>query len=374
MSLVALGFRNSFRRPVRTSLSILGVALCITLMLTVAAASQRYTAIVTQSYSLYDSQVVVVSRTSLLVEGVPLGGAIPEGAVSLLRAVNGVSSATPILLVVDVRQLVPTNITIGVPIENFSMFSRSTPIRLQGTYPTSSDQVVLGNYIAGKLNATVGSTIRVGGTGLTVSGIISTPNLILGNAVIMPLATAQLTQGYAGLVSAVLVNSHTLGPSALIQNIDAAIPGVTAIDPARTQSLTTPLISSLGTLNYSVDLFSMFVAFLFIAIISSVNILEQRDEFLTMKAIGSSTASVLKVTLAETGLMATAGVLLGLLLSAVATVGVFYLYASIPLVPSFVTAFEVTPVSRLLAAALAVIGLGMLSGGVATASVLRESK
>jgi putative ABC transport system permease protein len=373
LSLVLLGFRNSFRRPVRTGLSILGVALCITLMLTVASVSQRYTSVVTQSYSIYNSDVVVVSKASLLIQGLPLGGDIPESAVSLVKDVNGVSSATPILLVVDVRQLVPSNITIGVPMANFSMFGRATSVQLQGSYPVTADEVVVGRYLASVSNLTVGSTLKEGGIALRVSGIISTANLILGNAIIMQLGTAQAALGYEGLISAILVDSDGTSSASLIGSIEAAIPGTTAVEPARSESLTDPLVSSVGLINESVDLFAVVVAFLFVGIIVSFGILEQKDEFLTMRAIGSSTWSVLEVTMAQALLLTATGVVLGMGLSVLSIVAVFQAYASIPLAASLSGVFDLVPAGTALFGASTVVGLGLVASVATTAQVLRGS-
>lgn len=372
LNLASLGFRNSFRRPFRTSLSILGIALCVTLMLTVTAVSQRYSTVVNQSYSIYSSDVVVISRASFLIAGLPLGGAIPEATVSLVKGVSGVASATPMLMVFDVSQAVPTNITIGIPIQNFSMFGRSTSIQIEGTYPTSDDQVVVGHYLATLSGLKVGSTLKEGGISLRVSGIISTSNLILGNAVVMPLKTAQSTQGYEGLVSAILVDSDGVQPSALMGSIDSMIPGVRAIDPAQSEFLINPLTSSIDTISNGMEALSVTLAVLFATIIASVNIMEQKNEFSTMRAIGSSSHSVLKVTMAETGLISSTGLVIGLTLSIFTTAVVFRTFASVPMIVSISDAYKLIPLPVVLFAGLAVVGSGLLVGAVTTTTMLRK--
>ena len=374
MSLTGLGFKNSFRRPVRTVLSVAGIALCVMLMLTVSGISQRYVMVVTQSYSIYHSDVVVVPRASLLVEGIPLGGAIPEATSALLEGVSGVAATTPILFVVDTQQLVPRNITIGVPIQNFTMFSQVTQVQLEGNYPTSSDQVVVGGYLASTSDLSVGSMIKESGISLEVSGIISTSNLILGNAVIMPLQTAQSTQGYVGLVSAILVSSAGIQPRVLSQRIESKLPSLVAIDPAQDLSFTNPLTSSVGILSESVDVLSVTLAFLFVAIISSVNLMERKDEFYTMRAIGSSSGSMMKVALAETGLVSLTGFLSGLGLSAVAIAIAFQEYAGIPYLDSLFNTFGVIPLFTAFLAGFVVVGFGMLVGAITITLMLRDMK
>lgn len=371
MRLASIGFRNSFRRPVRASLSILGIALCVVLMLTVTAVSHRYTAVVGQSYSLYSSDIVVVSRASLLVEGIPIGGSIPQQAVGLVEGVKGVASATPMLLVVDVTELVPSNVTIGVPIQNFSMFASINTISLRGSYPAEPDQVVVGSNVARQGGLHVGSNITEEGTTLTVSGVLSTSNLILSNAVIMPLATAQATQGYVGLVSAILVDSQPGFEGNLTQAVDAAIPGVSAVYPSESEQLTNTLVSSVSSLNDAIDAFSLVLAVMLVSIIAGVSIVEKKDEFATMWALGGSTSSVMKVALAETGLYAAAGFVIGLGLSIVTASAVFQVYASVPLSASVRSIFSLIPPQAVALAGAVVVGFGLLVGAAATASLSR---
>jgi ABC-type lipoprotein release transport system permease subunit len=374
LSLVKLGFRNAFRRPVRTGLSVFGIALCVMLMITVAAVAQRYATIVDQSYDIYSSDVVVVSRAAVLVEGLPLGSAMPETVVPQISEVGGVSSATPILLSIDIQELVPTNITIGIPIQNFSTFVKNAPVQLKGSYPATDSQIVVGEYLAKTTNLTVGSTVKTGGETLTVSGVMSTSNLILSSAVMMPLPTAQATQKYQGLVSAVLVTSRGVQTGDLIGRIDSAVPGVTALDPRRSNILSNPLLASIQAVNVSVQGISILLAFLFVAIICTVNVLDQESEFWTIRAIGSSSGSILKVVLAETGLTSASGFVLGVALSAISTAVAFQVYGSLPLSAALMGTPDQIPVPLVAFAGLLVVGFGMLVGGGAVTAMLRKLK
>jgi ABC-type lipoprotein release transport system permease subunit len=347
------------------------------LILTVAAVSQRYTALVSQSYSIYNAQVVVVSKASLLLEGLPLGGTIPETAGSLIERVDGVASVTPMLIVVNVKQLVPSNITIGVPLHNFTMFGDTVPLQLEGAYPSSSNQIVLGAYLAKTANLVVGSELELGNTTLQVSGIISTSNLILDNAAIMPLQTAQATQGYEGFVSAFLVSiggNAGVTTSGLIASINSEIPGVDAIDPKQSDFFTSPLVSSVGLINESVAAFSELVAFLFVAIISVVNIAEQKDEFVTIRSIGSPSSAILKIAAAEGGIIGLFGVLLGSLLASLAIGTVFQAYASIPFDTSVLQFFKLVPLQTTLYSGSAIIALGIAVSAIASTSMMRRLK
>ena len=371
MSLAVLGIRNSFRKPLRTGLSVVGVALCIVLVLTVSSVSGRYTSVVEQSYSIYKSDLLVVSNTAILIGGIPVGGAIPYSTVSQIGGVAGVASATPILLIVNVQQLIPSNITIGIPIQNFSMFGMATTVQLRGSYPTGPDQAVVGQYLASSTGITLGSTLKEGSTSLVVTGILDTPNIVLSNALIMPLQTAQAIQGYAGLVTAVLVN--TVGQSApTADRINSEVAGVVAMQSARGQSFVEPLISLVGTFDFVLGAIAIILALLFVAVIVSVNILDQRDELSTMVAVGAPSGSVHAVALCETLFVSAAGVLAGVLLSVLATAFVFQKYASIPLSVSFANLSVLLPRTSTIVACGGVVACGVLVGALVTSRIVRD--
>jgi ABC-type antimicrobial peptide transport system permease subunit len=218
----------------------------------------------------------------------------------------------------------------------------------------------------------LGSHLVERGVSLDVSGIISTSNLVLGNAVVMPLKTAQSIEGYQGLVSAILVDSAGVQRDVLMRSINSSIPGVRAIDPAQTELLVNPLTSSIGAIGSGLDALSATLAVLFITIIASVNIMEEKDELTTMRAIGSSSLSVLKVTLSETGLISLTGLIAGVVLASLATAVVFEAFASVPLVSSISDALVLFPPTVVLFAGATVVGAGLLVGAATTSFMLRE--
>lgn len=370
MSLAGLGFRNSFRKPLRTSLSVLGIALCIVLMLTVTAVSARYATVVDQSYSIYNPDLMVVSKGAFLVGGLPLGAVVPQGIAAEVASVPGVTSAIPILFVVDVQDLVPANITIGVPAQDFGIFAGATPLRLEGDYPAGADQAVIGSLLSSTTGLRVGSSFEEGGTNVTVTGIIHTSNVVLSDSVVMPLPTAQAVSGYHDLISAVLVDAgnSTAGVAA---GIESSIAGVGVLPYGESQAVTAPLLSSVGAFDSAMGALSAALAVLFVVLIVSVNILEERDELSTMVAIGASIGSVMKATLAETGLVTLAGVAAGVLASGFATGLVFASYASLPVPLSLPGLSILYPASATLLAVLGILAAGIVVGIGATLAVVR---
>ena len=158
----------------------------------------------------------------------------------------------------------------------------------------------------------------------------------------------------------------------LTQEIDASIPGVLAINPSQTQRLAAPLLATIATVNGASEVFSITLALLFVSIIGSVSVLERKEEFATMWAIGGSSSSVLRVALAETGFISVIGFLLGLFLSVAATSLLFQVYAYVPAITTFSQPTAVIPLQAMFIAGLAVVGLGLLVGWLSVYSLPKE--
>ncbi len=334
--------------------------------------SERYTTIVDQSFGIYSTNIVVISKGSLLLGGLPVGAEIPQTEIYQIQAASGVSSVVPILVIFSVHQLVPANVTIGIPLGNFSSIGNLNKPDLSGAYPSTNDQMIVGAYLAKVSNLRIGSVVRVGNSNLSVSGIVDTTNIILGNAAIMPLQTAQSAEGYDGLVSEFLVTSAPELSTSAIKNINSNTNGLVAISPQSSESLTSPLANSLGAFNEGISIFATFVAFLFVAVIAIVNLSEQKEELSTIRAIGSSLWSVLKVTLSEIAFVALVGAVLGLGFATIATALFFRDYGGVPISTSIFSTLNVIPMSILLGSELGIIAFGMLVAAITTTALLRK--
>jgi ABC-type antimicrobial peptide transport system permease subunit len=343
------------------------------LILTTAAVSERYSTIVDQSFGIYSTNIVVISKGSLLLGGLPVGAEIPQTESYQIQATRGVSSVIPILVIFSVHQLVPANVTIGIPLGNFSSIGNLNKLDLSGAYPSTNDQMIVGGYLAKVSNLRIGSVVAIGNSNLSVSGIVHTTNIILGNAAIMPLQTAQSAEGYDGLVSAFLVTSAPASPStSVIKNINSNANGLVAISSQSSESLTSPLANSLGAFDVGISIFAAFVAFLFVAVITIVNLSEQKEELSTIRAIGSSFRSVLKVTLSEIAFVVLVGAVLGFGFATIATALFFRDYGGVPISTSILSTLNVIPTSILLESELGIIAFGILVAGITTMALLRK--
>ncbi|MCK4669554.1 hypothetical protein KAT21_05495, partial [Candidatus Bathyarchaeota archaeon] len=64
-------FKNLFRRKVRTTLCILGVALATTFVIAVGSTTMRYTTVIKEMNVLFSGQVMVVSKDAIVIQAIP---------------------------------------------------------------------------------------------------------------------------------------------------------------------------------------------------------------------------------------------------------------------------------------------------------------
>ena len=126
--------RNLFRRRIRTFLSVLGIALGVIPIVAVGATTTRYFSIIKEMNLLYSGDVVVVAKGSIFIQAVPIGGSLQENIVNKVKQVEGVKTAVPMLCVIglstykySLTQLVPLNVSVGMPPGNWSFLVGSGP-------------------------------------------------------------------------------------------------------------------------------------------------------------------------------------------------------------------------------------------------------
>jgi putative ABC transport system permease protein len=187
-----------------------------------------------------------------------------------------------------------------------------------------TDVVVLDQTYATSAELAVGDTLSVGGTDVTVIGIVASTSSDAATAsdVYLPLDTAQALSGLTGQISDVYVTAASAsGVDALQADLQAVLPDATvstqsdlASSVSGSLSTASDLIGKLGTWLSVVVLAAAFL----MAILFTVSGVSRRTrEFGTLKAIGWSNARITRQVAGEslvTGLIGgVVGVAVGLL-------------------------------------------------------------
>lgn len=333
--------RNLFRRRARTALCVVGIAFAVLSTMTFSAITSKYVGIMREMNTFFSGDIVVVAKGSLVINAFAVAGMLPETTTEKLTKVSGIQEATPILFLLNQQsgqggslQLLPSNVTIGIPAGNWSVLVGSTPLKA-GSWPSedSSQQIVIGFSLAENSNLTVGSNVTIKNSEFQVSGILDASSAMLLRAIIMPLKVAQATYGYSLLVSMiVVVPSEGSQATLLARQIEAETSGTSALTESERGETVEPLLNEVAFWNLGIGAMLFFMSMVLVVTVAMINISERRRDLATLHAIGAPQASVFRTVLTETALLGFFGGLIGNLLGILTTVGIVSYYTGIPFV------------------------------------------
>jgi len=322
-------------------------------IVTIGATTSRYTTIIREMNIFFSGDIVVVAQGSIVVQAFPIsGGNLPEDMVDEVKQIEGVRTAVPMLVffgyeLEDAIQLVPTNISIGIPSERWGILVGSTPLKPDGRWPSansSAKEVIVGPSLVDQYNLALGSTIRIKNYNLTIVGILDTPSTTLARVIIMPLRLAQCVYfpTNSSWINMMVVEPEegSVGKE-VVENIEANITGVKALTADERNEIIAPLLSDIETWNLGMRGMLFFLSMILVTTVAIMNVSERRRDFATLGALGASRKSIFRMVITETTLIGLFGGLLGILAGTVATLFLASIYTRIPLTLFFQGLFGV---------------------------------
>ena len=310
------------------------------LIVAVGATIMRYTSIMKEMNLFFNGDVVVVPKGVPVIYAFPIGGTLLENVVDKVKEVEGVKTAVPLLFVIaskpdEVIQLVPMNVSIGVPAGEWEVLVGSTPLKPGGSWPSadSSDkEVVVGTSLSDQYNLTVGSKVSVRKYDLRVVGILEAQSAFLSRTIIMSLKLAQEIYGYNMLINIIVVEPKEGIPEEEIANtIELEIGSTNALTSDERNEIVEPLLSDIEKWNLGIRSVLFFLSMILVTTVAIMNVSERRRDFATLDAIGSPKSFIFVMVIIETGLIGLFGGLAGILLGSVAAVYITSVYTSIPI-------------------------------------------
>jgi len=337
MRITAICFRNLKRRRLRTILCISGITLAVTFLVGIGAATSRITATIEEMNSLFEDEIIVVSRDVFVIQGFPIGGVIPETIVNELNEIEGIEDIIPMIFILDLKtgevsRVFPANITIGLPLDKLPLIFSLSFLRVEGNIPSEPcKEVLVGGSIADQYGLSIGDTISYEEENLTLSGIIRGPSIILSRSIIMSLELAQKIYKYNAQISMAVVKPDVNADvEKIASEIESRINYVMALTENERNELTNPVLDQLKIWDWGIKLFSLSISAMLIAIVEIINVSESRRDFATLIAIGASKSAIFRMVVTETILIGLFGGLLGLLFGGIVAVFIASSYTSIP--------------------------------------------
>ena len=317
MNLLALGLLNLQRRPVRTALTVLGVAIAAGALFAMLSFDRGFKEALVQEMS--DAGIhLFVSTEGCPMEAASLalhGGEIPkflsDQKLPLIRDTAGVKEAVGLLIFsVPAPDGKRMDLFYGIGDE---MRRLKPNWKLRGSWFVGADSVILGAEAAKVEQRDVGDKLYVEGVDHTfiVSGILERTGSEDDGMFFLPLKTAQEVFHKQGKLTGVGVALKDVENLATVKDSLENIPDVYVVTSQQMMDQIGKLISSSKILMYAVLTIALIISLLGVLNTILMSVFEQTREFGYMRCVGASRADVLRLVLLETALICTAGALLG---------------------------------------------------------------
>jgi putative ABC transport system permease protein len=329
--------RDLKRRPVRTTLTILGITIGIWALVVFGSMANKINALV-EGGSSYYADKLSLSDTAGSMGGFSSAPMSLKTA-DLVRGIHGVDVVVPAVMMLMDEQM-PT-VNMGVPpmitggVAGADQGRDTFPLRYtEGRALTADDEgrhvAILGSDIARKFDKHAGDTIELKGVPFEVVGILEPTLTAPDQAASIPLQAAQelyietlppMVRGEldpADLVTTMTVfPTSDMDPEVLADRIEAAIPSVAAMTGKDFDAQIGSATSILNSILVGIALISLAVGGLSVINTMAMSIAERTREIGIKRAIGGSRSRIIREFVIEAALIGFLGGVIGLTLGGI---------------------------------------------------------
>jgi putative ABC transport system permease protein len=331
MKWTSLALKNMIRRPTRTGLALLGVAIAVAVLFSLIQFQRGYEQGLRNELGDLGAHIMVVPRgcpyeaATIVLHGGKWPRYMDAEWYDLIRGTPGIAASAPIIMDAVIRDGGKENlIYMGID-DNYPGLRPNWDYQ-QGGWFTGDDTVVLGASTAAKEKVKVGDRIvvedgtRIPRTELTVAGILKRTNSQDDGVYFLPMQTLQRIFHLEGKIVVVLVK---VADVAQVDRVAEALRD--RAKQAEASMNVFPLSELLGTLksllaNTRVFVLAIVVVALLIGGVGVLNtilmtVYERTSEIGMLKAMGASAGNVFRLIWLETLFTCLAGGVVGILLA-----------------------------------------------------------
>jgi putative ABC transport system permease protein len=237
-----------------------------------------------------------------------------------IQRVDGIDEVTAVLRVLATTKINDKLVTLFVfgfdPKSNLGI-----PMTLvQGTSAIGSGEIILDKAFAAKHNLTPGDTLQIQGKNFRLSGICEGTNAIVAQFAFTTLEDAQRLLGLPDIVSFFLLTTDgKKNREVIMDSLRQRFPMLAVFSKEEfiqnnLEEMATGVLPILGT----ITLFGVIIGTAVITLMLYGSVLERREEYALLKAIGASQKFLVWLVLRQSLLLATVGFAFGLLLDWIA--------------------------------------------------------
>lgn len=311
MNFLQVIFRGLLRRPVRTGLTVLGIAIGIAAVVALVGMASGYEKSVVNQLDAIGIDVVVSNMQ---------GGIMPKAFAESVRdgiaAMPGVSEANATLMQMLSVEDAPMMVVYG---REWGSFTWDGFKVLEGRLPRDAGEhaVVLGRLAAEVLGKGVGDPLQIEADEFTVVGIVDGSSVLENGAVNLALPRFQEASGYEERVNFVNVRvDDGTDVGALCTGIEAQYPGLRAVASGEVVG-TSQGFQMARAMSWSTSFLAIIVGVLGVMNTMLMSVFERKHEIGVLLALGWQRTRIMTLILCESAAMGLLGGVVGVMLGAV---------------------------------------------------------
>jgi putative ABC transport system permease protein len=325
MGLPGLALRNLYRRPTRSLLTIVAIALGIATVVALTSIAWGFEASWQKANDVRGTDLIVTRNASENTMPSPFLSTKPTQVIKTSRLVQDV---------------------VGMLSEMWSVGEASPPVfvfgwaygsylwdhlrLIEGRWPSNDNEpaVVVGALAAGLLHKKTGDKVEIEGRQFQVVGLFESPAMVENGALLMTLSQAQLVSDKIGKVNVLNLKLQTNVTENEIQDlkkwIGEKLPGFVAITSGELVGKNTIVRVSKAMSNATILLASILGALMvFNTMLMSIN--ERTKEIGILLALGWRRRTVIKLIVGESSILTLAGGVIGILVGIAMALGLEHL-------------------------------------------------
>lgn len=353
--------KNLARRPLRSALTVIAVAIAIGALISLVGVAYGFE----QSFlNIYEKEGVdvIVTQAGVLQQ---IASRVDENLPAKIEALPGVKSALPGLLDMINQEINGSEQKLILQgwVPETSVFNHLTLV--SGRFLTKKDKgnVILGNVLAQNLNMKVGDSIEITeGKFFKVVGIYDSSHVYESGALVMPLLELQDLMDRKGFVTGISVSFaeklDEAGLKRMCKEIEAVKPGNLSARPAGDFVKNMFELRLAKGMAWVTSVIALLIGLFGMMNTMVMSVSERTREIGILRAVGWRKWRVVKMILLESVVLSIFGAVTGI----IGAVVLIKILAQLPTVNSFVEG-TVSPVLMVYGQLLA-IGVGLLGGAI----------
>jgi putative ABC transport system permease protein len=327
--LAAMAWRNLTRRRLRSTLTLVGLAVSVAVMACLLAFGQGYQAGLSRELDRMGVQLMIVplgcpyDAAARVLKGRSPEASLPESALAAARRDPEVAVAAPMLMAAVPRPAEGrTDLWVGLDRSALAL-KPWWQLAPGSRWFSGEDEVILGADAAatemrspGDAFYSPGPTPKAPGARLRVAGVLERSGTSDDSLFFVPLPTAQALFGERGRLSAIAVRLKDPTQGAEVAERLQKIPGVQVTTMTEMMGTFLNLVGSVRTLVLAIGILAVAISALSVFNTMLAAVLERTAELGVLRALGASRGAVFRLVALEGLLLSVAGGAVGLLLAA----------------------------------------------------------